>query len=481
MRIVFLLVLILLFSCGEDYEEKANSICQHTQSVYKTDYKELTDISKKYGQTLNKYGTLKVLQDKVQNLKKLNAEINNLCQKIKDSDRKQAIYFEIIKLNKQFNKENEVFKSWVKRLQTVETRYKGMKSRMLSDVDYAEYEIKNAEVELDKLENHYEKKYAFNKTAIEKKADFYRKELKKLKEKIKYIKADPDRFLNYDFIIKREYWVTPYIVKQIKKEIESVFGELDKEKFVILKGKKVEYHAVFSIYYWDSWDDWDNTAVRKFDVVLPKSEYDKLVYFVTKEDGWNRRFCSDTWGCYYKEFNDLARAMFKRVSRVGDDSFEIYIENLYPAYYHTYLIIENGSQKMKTEQVDEDEWKAYPKIGMLVIAKPRGYFSDQIDPNPINLDKYFLGNPIYGHEVRRNGHSFWEFYGKYRFLEDILSINRGLYRYKPVLDEYEDVYYGKRVVIASGGRRKTAASRGGYSVRGAGSRYRGGGFGGGGK
>jgi hypothetical protein len=133
-------------------------------------------------------------------------------------------------------------------------------------------------------------------------------------------------------------------------------------------------------------------------------------------------------------------------------------------------------------------------------VKPYGSFEEETIKTATPAGMAYVGNPAYGRWQTdpKGGGSFWEFYGKYRLIGDLLGGDR---YYRTEYDTWNRDYRGRKPYYGpddddkygSGSRGaqtryagSTYAQHGGFkgsdhSVRGAGSAARGGGPGGGGK
>lgn len=103
--------------------------------------------------------------------------------------------------------------------------------------------------------------------------------------------------------------------------------------------------------------------------------------------------------------------------------------NFFPSYYHQYRVDVGENKNYKAFQVVTDSYyKRYsPYLGMVVAAKmPDGKISSTPFPNGYQ----YVGNSQYGRwRTDSNGGSFWEFYGKYMLLSQVMNWGgHGLYR-----------------------------------------------------
>tara|TARA_B100000686_G_scaffold354921_1_gene468198 strand:- start:1113 stop:1760 length:648 start_codon:yes stop_codon:yes gene_type:complete len=103
--------------------------------------------------------------------------------------------------------------------------------------------------------------------------------------------------------------------------------------------------------------------------------------------------------------------------------------NFFPTYYHQYRVEIGENSDYKPFQVVTDSYykKYSPYLGMAVAAKtPDGKISNTPFPNGYQ----YVGNPEYGRwQTRSDGTSFWEFYGKYMMLSQVMNwAGHGLFR-----------------------------------------------------
>ena len=96
-------------------------------------------------------------------------------------------------------------------------------------------------------------------------------------------------------------------------------------------------------------------------------------------------------------------------------------------YYHRYKVVQ-GSRERVTDwiEVSESVFRKYePFLGMALVAK-----SDQgVNTTPHPAGYHYMGNPQYGRWTDRGGRSFWEFYGQYALMRDMMGWGgRSIYR-----------------------------------------------------
>ncbi|MFA6009693.1 MAG: hypothetical protein WC799_06905 [Desulfobacteraceae bacterium] len=185
----------------------------------------------------------------------------------------------------------------------------------------------------------------------------------------------------------------------------------------------------------------------------------------------------------------------------SDNEAEYFIKNMPSRLFHKYRIMEN-EKVSETDWIEVDETFFYANednLGMDLIVKPFGYFEDEAIKTATPQGMAYVGNQRYGRwRTGSDGLSFWEFYGMYSLLNNVI----GMRYYRPDYDMWNRNYRGRKPYYGqenngerygSGGvftRTRYAGSyysrSGGFrrsedSVRGAGASSRGRGIGGGGK
>lgn len=184
-----------------------------------------------------------------------------------------------------------------------------------------------------------------------------------------------------------------------------------------------------------------------------------------------------------------------------DNEAEYFIKDMPSRLFHKYRIMEN-EKVSETDWIEVDETFFYANednLGMDLIVKPFGYFEDEAVKTATPQGMAYVGNTRYGRwRTGSDGLSFWEFYGMYSLLNNVI----GMRYYRPDYDMWNRNYRGRKPYYGqeknqerygSGGvftRTRYAGSyysrSGGFrrsedSVRGAGASSRGRGIGGGGK
>jgi hypothetical protein len=185
----------------------------------------------------------------------------------------------------------------------------------------------------------------------------------------------------------------------------------------------------------------------------------------------------------------------------SDNEAEYFVKETPSRFFHKYRIVENDKiSETGWVEVSEDFFYANEdNLGMDLIVKPYGYFEDEAVKTAAPQGMAYVGNPRYGRWITgKDGLSFWEFYGMYSLLNNLIGMRYSRPDYDMWYRDYRGrrPYYGRENEeerYGSGGvftRTRYAGSyysrSGGFrrmeeSVRGAGAGARGGGPGGGGK
>ncbi|MAX82274.1 MAG: hypothetical protein CL843_19115 [Crocinitomicaceae bacterium] len=114
-------------------------------------------------------------------------------------------------------------------------------------------------------------------------------------------------------------------------------------------------------------------------------------------------------------------------------------------YKHQYQVI---VEKPDTVTSEITEWFTVSDVffeqhlndmGMEIASKKDGKLHKETAPAGYSN---YVGNERYGHWVNRNGSSFWEFYGKYRFMTSMFHLMTYPAR-RAYWDDYYGGYYGR--------------------------------------
>ncbi len=95
--------------------------------------------------------------------------------------------------------------------------------------------------------------------------------------------------------------------------------------------------------------------------------------------------------------------------------------NFVPSYYHQYRVdVGEKKEELPFQEVDEDVYKKYePYLGMVLASKSA---DGTVYNTPFPNGYQYVGNPQYGQwRTDSSGGSFWEFYGKYMLLSQVMD------------------------------------------------------------
>ncbi len=391
-----------------------------------------------------------------------------------------------------------------------------------------------------KLISDYAKKYPFNRDEIEKRGKFYIERLEKEKNLIKkYLNSGNyyqlakycidnaenkmlDCIKNKNIDINGNYTNTPNIERECKliekldfnskcylkiatifSEFTNVFKELDKDFFVILLNKKIEYKAKFGFYTWDDYVDYPIEHYTTAEVKISEGLYNLLQNFLNS-NGWEIPICIYKGGLSCRVLDtELSSLIYTILNKVlienNDNAAEVYLEDLYKVYYHLYLYkgdLYNIKPNPKWVEVDEKTYKLFDQTNRIVMVKPKGYFTDQMFLEPKEIYNSLVGNKMYGYY--QNG--VWHWLPMYLFISQFLdriyySQNKQVPPY--IKDEILGKYLERKKVLKDYAKKYglcadpqckkrenlTTSSYGSYrgGLRTLGERYRGRGYGGLGK
>jgi len=261
----------------------------------------------------------------------------------------------------------------------------------------------------------------------------------------------------------------------------------------LLKDKKVIYKAIFSVYSWDDYLDYPEEHSFYKEINISEELFKRLVNFMKKTKG-------DVYLCKGKNYtvvckiedNELYQILERYILPsipVGDNTFEVYLEDIYPVYYHLYEITGlKTPKKVEWVEVDERTFNTFRYLNTVVMAKPLGYFEDQILIKPKEIYTKVLNNPYYSGTITNPDLLPILYIIRYRLPEIILpdpnypnDYKKGklldYYSRKKVLEDYAKKYGLDKQKIEEYKIERRVEKFG----RSLGSTYRGGGYGGFGK
>ncbi|RYG22583.1 hypothetical protein EON82_16685 [bacterium] len=273
------------------------------------------------------------------------------------------------------------------------------------------------------------------------------------------------------------------------EELSTRLDQLGRSYSKTLIDMRIDSYLTVGRSSWNEWSDYDTESVQTLGPVTVTPEIEE--YLEKLGDG---------------EIDEA------EVRRLGVDPYqnmpsdhdrqEFWIEDFGSRYYHRYSVFENGAQT-ETEWVPVSE--AYfdaneENLGMDVVTKPYGYYEDETSEIASPPGLSYVGNPRYG---SWSG-TYWHWHGPYVWFDSLYGGNRysrqdydywnaGFRGRKPWYgtrqgaSAEEEERYGSgsgRVMRYYGGShwsRTGGFQRQDTSLRGAGSAFRAGGPGGGGK
>lgn len=288
--------------------------------------------------------------------------------------------------------------------------------------------------------------------------------------------------------------------------LASKLGELDKSYSKTLIDMNAEYYVQIGRVSWLESESVEYPSETEFTYPPVQVVADTFEYFSEWPDEKNVAQVRSFFG---RSFSlEVEQKMWDRLNLdpmmswpYSDNEADYYIKDTPGKYFHKYRILENEkTTETGWVEVSEDVFFANEdNLGMDLMVKPYGSFEEEAVKTATPQGMAYVNNPRYGRWVTgRDGLSFWEFYGMYSLLNNLVGM-----RYtRPDYDtwyrdyRYRKPYYGREKEeerYGSGGvftRTRYSGSyysrSGGFrrmeeTVRGAGARSRGGGFGGGGK
>jgi len=166
-----------------------------------------------------------------------------------------------------------------------------------------------------------------------------------------------------------------------------------------------------------------------------------------------------------------------------DQTFSIILHDMdvegsfFKTYKHQYKVItiekSQPGDSAKTEEANSnEEITGFYEVGkeefernegnMGMVVAHRGE-NGEVEKKVSPPGYAYVGNPNYGHWVNRGGNSFWEFYGKFAFMNSMFNLMSYPIR-RPYYNDYYSNYYPS-------GRVYYGPNTGGYSYYGTNSKY----------
>lgn len=303
-------------------------------------------------------------------------------------------------------------------------------------------------------------------------------------------------------------------ISKIADATRKDLGELDKSWSRTLVDMKARFFVQVKQVSWDNSSDFNTNHehTRPFVEVTEEifEKVDDLArdgMLATASKGWGGMGFRAVAPADVLAALDLSKSNCTEGWRRGHDAAEYWVENTRVDYYHKY-VEENGGETRETDWVkvgEETFDDHYNNLGMTIASKPYGMFADEAIKEAAPPGMAYVGDERYGQwKTDSSGNSFWEFYGKYMFISNLLGGGHPGYYTRSEWDTYrgyrrrsEPFYGGTRTNPRYGSASSTVGQSGRYArssfvksggtkwarsdVRAAGARSRGGGPGGGGK
>lgn len=295
----------------------------------------------------------------------------------------------------------------------------------------------------------------------------------------------------------------------VKKEqplLLARLGELDRSYSKTLIDMNAEYHVRIGRVSWEESEYLEYPAETEYSYDPVQVDDETYEYFASWPDEKNVGQLTRFFGRSFSP--KVEQKMWDRLGLdpmanwpPSDNEAEYFIKDTPSRLFHKYRIVENGNiSETGWVEVAEDFFYANEdNLGMDLIVKPYGFFEDEAVKTASPQGMAYVDNPRYGRWVTgRDGLSFWEFYGMYSLMNNLIGMRYS----RPDYDTWTRDYRGRKPYYGpgqgenrygSGGvftRNRYAGSTysrsGGFrrmedSVRGAGAMSRGRGPGGGGK
>jgi hypothetical protein len=124
----------------------------------------------------------------------------------------------------------------------------------------------------------------------------------------------------------------------------------------------------------------------------------------------------------------------------------------FTSYYHRYRIVQGDTERTTDwMEVSESDYRANENfLGMTLASKT----ADGVNTSPHPPGYDYVGNPQYGQwQTGSGGRSFWEFYGQYALMRDLLGMGGGMF-YRSDYNSYRSYrsQYPTRPYYGSTGR-----------------------------
>lgn len=222
-------------------------------------------------------------------------------------------------------------------------------------------------------------------------------------------------------------------IKDQGSKYSSSLDELYKSYSKILIDAKYEHYLTIGRVSWDEGSDWPTEHNYNFPPVLIDDNAAK--YFAgltestigTTSSFLGRRFHNQIGGMW----DILKLDPLASWPSSWDDEAEYFIADIDTKYYHKYSLSSNDTTtETDWTEVSEEFYEAnLNNLNMALESKPYGEFEDEKQAVATPPGMAYVGNARYGQWRRdpSSGRSFWEFYGQYALMRDLLGGNRYYY------------------------------------------------------
>ena len=211
------------------------------------------------------------------------------------------------------------------------------------------------------------------------------------------------------------------------KTVEQHLGELKRSYTKRLIDMKHVYTVQIGRTSWDNYYDYP----RETNYLYSPRAVDEATYqYLAKQSG-------DIASGLYRPRPNISNAMWQALkinggerAPKGDDDAVFWVNDFEIRYYHRYRIIENGQERETDwQRVDEDFYADnIENLGMDILSKPYGMYASEAMQAATPPAMAYVGNSQYGRwRQDSTGNRFWEFYGRYAFLNAMLGGNRYYY------------------------------------------------------
>ncbi len=203
----------------------------------------------------------------------------------------------------------------------------------------------------------------------------------------------------------------------------------------ILKDMKEEYFVTIKRESWNENSDYYDPRFATFQRQVSPEAYealtaDNLDTIAAITAGFTgSKLSTNIGGLLWKE---LSINPTEQWPGRGHNAASFWVENSKEAYFHQYILEENGETKETDwEKVDASFYDANLEyLGMAILAKPYGVFEKDrlVQASPPGMA--YVGNSKYGEWKKDNtGNQFWSWYGKYALFSMLFNSRPSYFHY----------------------------------------------------